>query len=317
MKKFMGLLSLALLAILLLGGCATVGSSGTRIFTGGDFVLQSGESIDGNLLVLGGNSTLQHGSRVNGNLNVIGGNTNANGEIDGSIWIIGGNVNLGPDSFVRGDVTINGGNVSRAPGAQIAGSMNTNAPFEGPLMIPVLTITPAILFGWLFFRSLLQAVLAAVIVLIWPEPVTRTARAVVEHAVAVGAVGLAVMVLAPVLLVLFAITLIGIPLTIIGAAVLIVALVFGWTAIGIKVGERLNEALKLNMSPALSAGVGTFLLLIVVGLVDMVPIIGWLATFIVSMLALGAVVLTRFGTRAYLPPSNVVPPPALPQGRAA
>lgn len=317
MRRFLGVISLALLALLLLSGCATASSTGTRIITGGDFVLHNGESINGSLLVLGGNSTLEHGSRVNGNLNVIGGNTNANGEINGSIWIIGGNVNLGPNSLVRGDVNINGGNVSRVPGTQIAGSVTRNATFEGPLTIPVLTITPAILFGWLILRSLVLGALAAVIVIIWPEPVNRTSRVVVEHGVAAGIVGLAVMLLAPILLLLFAITIIGIPLTIIGIAALIVAMVFGTTAIGIKVGERLNEAIKLKMEPALSAGVGTFLLLIAVGLIDLIPIIGLLATIVVSMLALGAVVLTRFGTRVYSPASNVAAPPALPQGRAA
>lgn len=315
--KNVSLVCLLLCALLLLGGCATVNSNGTRLITGGDYVLQSGERFDGNLLVLGGNSTLQQGSTVNGNLSVIGGNTNANGAINGSIAVIGGNVNLGSSAVVRGDVNISGGNVSRAPGAQIIGSMTETTPFEGLVFSPVFTITPLMQAGWLLLRSLLEAALAAVIVLIWQEPVKRTRLAMVEHPFATGLVGLVVMLLAPILLVLFAITVIGIPVTIILVAALIVALVFGWIALGVEVGERLARALKVNWQPALTAAVGTFLLVVLIGAIDLIPIVGWLATSLVSMLALGAVVLSRFGTHTYAPPSNVVTPPAMPQGRAA
>src|SRR5262245_25861731 len=109
MKRIFWFVSLALIAILVFGGCAPVGESGNRIIAGGDYVLHNGETFIGDLVVLGGNTTLQQGSQVNGNLYVIGGNTNANGEINGSISVIGGNVNLSPQAVVRGDVNTAGG----------------------------------------------------------------------------------------------------------------------------------------------------------------------------------------------------------------
>lgn len=317
MKNFLMTAVPALLLLWLISGCATYGSKESRIVTGGDFVLKSGESLNGDMLVLGGNSTLEKDSHLSGNLNVIGGNTDANGEINGSVWLMGGNVDLGPNAVVRGDATINGGNLSRAPGAQITGNVNSGMVFGGPMNIPVLTITPAFLIGWFLVRSLLLAVLAAVIVLIAPEPVKRTADAIVRQPVGAALVGLVAMLIAPVLLVLFAITVIGIPLTLLGVVVLLAAMLLGWTALGVELAKRLDAALKLNWAPAAHALVGTLVLAIVLSALELIPIVGWLPSIIASMFALGGVVLTRFGTRGYAPPSNVMTPPPVAQSPAS
>jgi hypothetical protein len=69
-----------------------------------------------------------------------------------------------------------------------------------------------------------------------------------------------------------------------------------------------------NIVPVLSLVVGVLIL----WLVTSVPILGWLISLFVASLALGAVVLTRFGSRPY-PPIATVPavgvpptPPAAP-----
>jgi hypothetical protein len=43
---------------------------------------------------------------------------------------------------------------------------------------------------------------------------------------------------------------------------------------------------------------GTFLIGIVIGTVNLVPCVGWLAPVIVGLVGLGAAVITLFGTRA-------------------
>ena len=72
----------------------------------------------------------------------------------------------------------------------------------------------------------------------------------------------------------------------------------------------------MNKLKSLLRGLG-LLLVVAIGAIDLIPIIGWLATAVVSALALGGVALTRFGTRAYTPTSGVTTPPALPQGGPA
>ena len=51
------------------------------------------------------------------------------------------------------------------------------------------------------------------------------------------------------------------------------------------------------MEPVISAGLGTLLLGIVVGTVQHVPCVGWIAPVLVGLIGLGAAVITLFGTR--------------------
>ncbi len=89
--------------------------------------------------------------------------------------------------------------------------------------------------------------------------------------------------------------------------------VFGWIAIGYEVGQRFTKAIHQNWHPAFSAGLGTFALTLVAKVLTGIPVlncVGWLVPFLLSMAALGAVLMTRFGTQmvtAPTAPATVVP----------
>ncbi len=83
--------------------------------------------------------------------------------------------------------------------------------------------------------------------------------------------------------------------------------VFGWIAIGYEVGQRFTKAIHQNWHPAFSAGLGTFALTLVAKILTGIPVlncVGWLVPFLLSMAALGAVLMTRFGTQTVLAPAN-------------
>jgi hypothetical protein len=85
-------------------------------------------------------------------------------------------------------------------------------------------------------------------------------------------------------------------------------IVFGWLALGAVVGARLATALNLrSVSPALATAFGTFLLSLVMGVVGYVACLGAIVEIIFAAIGLGAVVLTRFGTRPYLPGGEPTP----------
>lgn len=316
MRRTWSLLILA--TLLVLSACAPVGiGSGTRVITGGDYVLRSGETYQGSLLILGGNATLQDGSQVNGNINVIGGNTNANGEIAGDLSLIGGNVNLGPTALVSGSVMVRGGNVNRSPQARVLGSYTVGEGFDMPIAVPWFDVSPWGQLGWLVFRTLAQAALAMLVFLIFPAQLNRTASTIVQQPIASGFVGLLTMVLTPVLVVALALTIILIPISLIVGIVVMAAVFFGWSAIGAETGRRLDAALNLHLPPVLAIGLGMWLFGLVVGSIELIPFVGWLASFVVTMLAIGAAVLTRFGARTYTPPTALPMPPTLPQGSSA
>jgi hypothetical protein len=83
------------------------------------------------------------------------------------------------------------------------------------------------------------------------------------------------------------------------------AALFGWVAIGARVGRRLLKALNTgDVAPLWVASLGTLIItLITMGLSAafcLAPL-GWLLMFIIGCFGLGAVVLTRFGTTPYVP----------------
>ena len=105
-----------------------------------------------------------------------------------------------------------------------------------------------------------------------------------------------------------------IPVAAIVAFILLpMAWLFGMVSIGQEIGDRFTKAINQSWAPVLSTGFGTFLLLLIGGFVELIPCIGWLISIVVSLIALGGVVMTWFGTRAApgsTPPVVEQTPPA-------
>ena len=58
------------------------------------------------------------------------------------------------------------------------------------------------------------------------------------------------------------------------------------------------------------AGIGTLIITIIARLAALIPCVGWTVGAILSLFGLGAIVLTRFGTRDY--PLEIISKPASP-----
>lgn len=291
-----------------------------RVVFGGSFTLEQDEILDGDLIVIGGNAELQPGSTVKGDVFVMGGNVEAAGTIDGDVAVMGGNVRLLATAEVGGDVTSFGGNVTEMEGAVVQGDVldgggGIQIPFAGdfglfseryefsPSGFSPLRVVWSSAMGvlWFIFRVLMMGALAVLVVMFWPEATARTADAIVAQPLAAGGLGLLTLLAGPPLLLLLIITILLSPISLIGIILLIVAIVFGWIALGMEVGQRMAEAFSWELQPSALAGIGTILLTFVIGGIGVVPCIGWIPGFIVACLGLGAVLLTRFGSREYNP----------------
>ena len=319
---------LALAAALVFPSAALAqGPSGDKFVMGGTYTLESGQTLDGSLFVLGGLVELKEGSRVTRDLLLAGGTATADGKIDGNIFVTGGLINLGDTAEVGGDVNSIAARLNRAPGAVIHGQVNnaTNGPYEfglpGGGSVPEVSVRVNPLWEalWFLLRAFLWAALAVLVVMFLPRQTEQVARTAFTQPLITGGLGLLTAVVVPIILVVAAITIIGIPFTLLGALLLAVAWAFGLVSLGAEVGRRLAIQMRQDWAPALSAGVGAFLLILVVqGIDKLIPCLGWLAPALVGFLALGAVVLTRFGTQPYppaAPPAGTglvppVPPPS-------
>jgi hypothetical protein len=69
-------------------------------------------------------------------------------------------------------------------------------------------------------------------------------------------------------------------------------------ALGQEVGERFTKAIHQTWAPVLTTGFGTFLLVLVGGLFGLIPCAGWLLSFLITLIAIGGVIMTVFGTRS-------------------
>ena len=323
MKGLVGGLVLAVAAMLAFPATAFASEPGQgQVVFGGSFTLESGQVLDGDLVVFGGSVDLEAGSVVQGNILLMGGIARIDGQVQGDLVLLGGVAGLGPKAVIDGNAVTLGGNLDRAPGSTIAGDIVAGDEFSFPFNFNLPSTTRVVPFEafrfrysplldvlWFGLRSLLVAALATIVVMFWPEPTARAARAVVAQPVLSGGLGLLTFVVAPVLLLVLAITIILSPVSLLAAVLLVVAGVFGWIAIGREVGERLVKALNWDLHPAAAAGLGTLTLSLVVGGIGLIPCVGWMVGFVVVAIALGAVLLTRFGSREYAPAPAPAPVP--------
>jgi len=281
-----------------------------RVVVGQGFTLKSGETLDGDLVVIGGEVTIENNAIVKGDVVLIGGSLKVDGQITGNAVVIGGVAAMGEKSQLGGDMVTVGGSLQRAQGAQIGGNVVTN--LSPTISIPAIPINPPSAsqapllelrsspFGQVFgilAQAILISILAMTLMLFLHPQLDRVAQTIVAQPFMAGTIGILTVMFTPIALVILVVTLILIPVALAGVFLLVLAWLFGMIAIGIELGDRFTKAIHQNWAPVLSAGFGTFMLMIIVGTVNTVPCIGWLTGVIVGLVGTGAVVMTVFGTR--------------------
>ena len=307
---------------------------------GEDYTLDEGETLNGSLVVFGGNIdilaeatvndsvaifggdiVIDEDAVINGDIAVFGGKLTVSGQINGNVFLMGAQAFLNVSALVDGDIATFGGQVSQEPGAQITGDVTNNTPpsvdVPGTPNIPDVPAPPEVQVNVNPFAGILNAVgtaigmglIGLVIGLFLQPQFERAASAMITQPFVAGGFGFLAFFVAPFVLVLMVITLILIPVAAVGVLVLFLAWIFGSIALGQEVGERFTRAINQSWAPAITTGFGTFLLMLVTGLVSLIPCIGWLPAFLISLISTVAALMTWFGTRN--PPGTIPPVPAV------
>lgn len=142
-------------------------------------------------------------------------------------------------------------------------------------------------------NMLIMFALAALTFTLFPRHVRTTGAAVMEKPGPVIGWGFLAAILAVPLMIVLAITIIGIPLILIEIFFLAAAAILGYSGIVSLVGERvLGAATTSKLNPLGMIAIGV----LVIGLISMIPVLGWLVSTAVLILAVGAALVTRFGT---------------------
>ncbi len=322
---FRSSLFLILIALLMLGTAlpafAASTQGGDRVCTGRNLTINSGETVN-NVLAFGCNVTVQQNATVQRNITAFGGNVSNQGTINGSIVAFGGNVTIESSGVVNGNITAFGGSVLTQPGSTVKGNIGKNVP---PIPLPIPPVAPVAPlppqpvnvinanypfgFDWLgsLITALAFAALGALVVIIAPEQTRRVSSAIQTRPWGSAGVGCLTLIVLPILALLLVITIVGLPVAFILSIVGLIAWIFGGIAVGYLAGEKILQAFRArDILPAVAVVIGVLVLMVV----GQIPIIGWLISCFVGLLGIGAVVLTRFGTRVYPAPPTMVMTPA-------
>jgi predicted flap endonuclease-1-like 5' DNA nuclease len=295
---------------------------GDKVIMGQDYTLHSGETLDGNLAVLGGNATLEQDSLVLGDVSVAGGNLVVDGRISGNVTMLGGALQLNETAVIEGNLATFAGSVSRAPGAQVQG--DTFNGLRTPDRIgPVAPIAPVLpefgrweetprgflgrFVNWqlgTLGSIILMGLLGLVLVVIAPRGVGRTASATASQPALTFGVGFLTLIVG---FLGGLILLIACGLGLLIWLALIAASVLGWIGVAVWVGQRILGALKTRTA----SSVGEVLVgVVAITLLSRLPCVGWIFWVLFVSWGLGAVVLTRFGTRDHTGLTPAGPTPA-------
>lgn len=290
--------------------------------------------ILGSVFVLGGNVTLS--GTVEQDLVIFGGNLNVDSaaDVDGECVLVGGQV-TGDGATSVGCTTVGEGRNLAIPNFVIP-PFGPSAPTRpsvpstpelpsvpSPPSRPEVPTAPRVTFfdrtfstiGQVLGRSVLLGLLALVIAAVLPRHLGEVTAAVSRKPTATGAIGLLTAIAGPslvillllisILLTIVCIGLLGYPIVLALAILLAAGILLGWVAVGTLIGEKLARLFRLsNQGLPVVATLGTVVLTLAAGFMGSWPfwLGGWLWTIVAFLLAcagLGAVALTRFGTRPY------------------
>jgi len=258
------------------------------------------------VVIRGAPVVLEKGQVEDGNLVVVGASARVDGTVRGSLLVFGGSLDVGPNATVERDLVAVGNEHQQvAPAAKVAGSeVVADVPglpsllsgllfvWDYPLPVIFVGLAALGLLGWLAWRRVVRR-----------YDDERFHGTLAERPVRAGLIGLGLHVA------LWAAGLAAVLtgwLAGVGFALWFlnwVAWLVGWTLCGVHLGRRLARRRGWKGSPAghALAGIGLWLLL------SLVPVVGWLAALLGSLVAFGALLAPQ---QSLAPTAPAIPQPA-------
>src|SRR5215212_4629183 len=237
---------------------------------------------------VGGDVQVEEDERVTDAVVAVFGDVDVRGRVEDDVVAVLGNVRLGPHAVITGSVTSVGGRIEQERGAEIRGEVNEVRLNPGPWHEAGHTWQPwhgrSIFSGWFsllgtLLRIALLTLLAVIVAIVASGPTDRITRKVAADPWVSGFVGL----LAQVLFV---------PVLVLTVVVLGIAV--------ITAGAVVTRIVWLIPGP-------------IAPLAIVLSIIAVFLEYVAWTVGLGALLLTRFGTRGpSAPPLDAVPPPVPP-----
>ncbi len=270
---------------------------------GGDHIVQAGQDVSDVVVVMGNVRISGHAHR---DVVVVFGTAfvESTAVIDGSLVIVGGRASIGADARVGRDLLVFGGSVDAAPGFMPGGEHVVVDPRAFGVNVEALVpwITKGLLWGrplvpslpWLWFIVGAFVLAYLVLALALERPVRRSADTIAAKPVSTFLTGLLVLLLIGPVGLLLAATVIGVIVVPFAICGLLVAWLIGKAGVLRWIGMRLAPEPRDSdgVAPRLVALRSVLLGAALVTIAYTIPIVGFLAWGIGSIMALGTAVLT-------------------------
>jgi len=263
---------------------------------GGTVVVDTSKVICSDLTSFGSRVVIR--GVVQGNVVSFGGDVVIAGAVNGNISVYGGSIALQNNARVNGDIHLCGGQQNLDKAAQLHGSVLdcTTSVVEDVLNNEAPNLRLVSILAWVILGILLTSLLPEHVMLVRTTVQSRMRRSLV--------LGLLSALLAPTVITVLVALIIALPLALLVAVGIIAAWALGTVAVGWLVGDYIMRrvAPQHNTRP-MQVVVG----LTVLVLAESLPYIGLFISIGAGLAGLGAVFLSRFGTRLYSSPRKPLP----------
>ncbi len=257
-----------------------------------NIIIGPGEVVCGDVTSFGGSVNIQ--GELHGNVTAFNSNTFITGQIFGNFTVFGGTIALNSNEQIHGHIAVYGTKELNPQSKQLDGIITNHAHAQAfPGRMGGFTFPFWSLVIWIILGIALSSLLPEHVMFVRTTVTTKTRRSII--------IGLLSIVLAPAVLVVLVALILPIPLALILGLGLIAAWILGTVAISWIIGEYILNAVAPKYNTRLIDVVVGLTVLVLVG---SIPYIGWLISIGVGLLGLGAVFLSRFGTRLYSQPKQ-------------
>ena len=242
---------------------------------------------------------------LNGDAVAIAGDITVNGQISGDVVAVGGKVHIGENGVIQGDVTNVGGGIE-GQRARISGSIND---VNIGLALRSLPLVPQRWYWGFTFRNpflhlFLMAgwfAIALVTLSFFPNASKGVSQVMEQQPLRSILVGLLAWLLLLPLTLMMVITIVAIPVIPLLYLGFLVAKVLGYTSLALLIGGKVSQTTSPKNSTLAQLAIGVFIL----GLVGYIPILNGLVSLLASLITIGAVLDSKFGSnRPWLPPRS-------------
>jgi hypothetical protein len=290
-------------SLIFLTGCQLQDSYGGKIVLAGNQVLQARHTLDGDWVAFGGESLLASGSFLTGSLHILGGKVIASGRIDGNVTLLAGELVLLPGAEIGGDCNVGGGKLAGLENVRVQGKA-TYSPELGKQNNQPGGIDSA---GWwvtTFFKIPFLALVAFLVQRNFPLQVSQIEAAGTRYLLVSAAQGSLAWAVGLSLIVLMTYTILLIPVSLLGFGLMLAGTTLGVIPYARILGNLLCTWFRWKLNLSQEAAAGMILLACFVEVLRLIPVFGTLPVLFMFVSVLGAVLLTRFGTRGFVVDSS-------------